>query len=113
MAWEILLTERIERWLLEELDDAGRVQIVPAIDKLEEVGPTLGRPIVDRVKGSHHHNMKELRSTGGNIRVLFAFDPQRQAILLLGGDKTDQWTRWYTENIPIADDLYDAHLENL
>jgi hypothetical protein len=57
--------------------------------------------------------MKELRSTGGNIRVLFALDPKRQAILLLGGDKTGQWTRWYAENIPIADDLYDAHLENL
>jgi hypothetical protein len=109
VAWEVLLTEQVERWLVDELDDAGRVQIIPAIDKLEEVGP----PVVDRVKGSRHHNMKELRSTGGNIRVLFAFDPKRQAILLLGGDKTGQWKRWYAENIPIADDLYDAHLENL
>jgi hypothetical protein len=41
VAWEILLTERVERWLLEELDDAGRVQIIPAIDKLEAVGPTI------------------------------------------------------------------------
>jgi hypothetical protein len=73
--WEIELTERVERWLLEELDDDGRRQIVPAIDKLEEVGPTLGRPAVDRIKASRHHNMKELRSTGGNIRILFAFDP--------------------------------------
>lgn len=57
--------------------------------------------------------MKELRSTGGHIRILFAFDPERKAILLIGGDKTDQWKDWYSENIPIADDLYDEHLENI
>ena len=57
--------------------------------------------------------MKELRSTGGNVRILFAFDPERKAILLIGGDKTDQWKDWYGKNIPIADDLYDEHLENI
>lgn len=57
--------------------------------------------------------MKELRSTGGNVRILFAFDPERKAILLIGGDKTDQWTDWYSENISRADDLYDEHLENI
>ena len=113
VAWEILLTERVERWLLEELDDAGRVQIIPAIDKLEEVGPTLGRPIVDRVKGSRHHNMKELRSTRGNIRILFAFDPQRQAILLPIGAIDRSVDPLVCRDKPIADDLYDAHLENL
>ena len=113
MGWEIELTEQVERWLLDDLDAESRAQIVPAIDKLEEAGPTLGRPIVDRIKGSRHHNMKELRSTGGNIRILFAFDPLRKAILLIGGDKTGQWKRWYAENIPVADDLYDAHLENI
>ena len=91
----------------------GPQEIVPAIDKLEEVGPTLGRPIVDRIKASRHHNMKELRSTGGTVRVLFAFDPERKAILLIGGDKVGQWKRWYGENIPRADDLYDEHLETL
>lgn len=75
MLWSIELTEEVERWLLDELDDDGRRQIVPAIDKLEEIGPTLGRPIVDRIKASRHHNMKELRSTGGTVRILFAFDP--------------------------------------
>jgi hypothetical protein len=111
--WSIELTEEVERWLLDELDDDGRRQIVPAIDKLEEVGPALGRPIVDRIKASRHHNMKELRSTGGTVRVLFAFDPQRKAILLIGGDKAGQWKRWYSENISRADDLYDEHLETL
>jgi hypothetical protein len=113
VAWEIELTEQVEHWLLDDLDGESRAQIIPAIDKLEEVGPTLGRPVVDRINASRHHNMKELRSTGGNIRILFAFDPERKAILLIGGDKTGQWKRWYAENIPAADDLYDAHLENI
>ena len=113
MAWEIELTEQVERWLLNELDVTGRRQIVPAIDELEQVGPTLGRPLVDRIKASRHHNMKELRSTGGSVRILFAFDPERKVILLIGGDKTGRWNDWYSKNIPIADDLYDEHLEDL
>jgi hypothetical protein len=55
--------------------------------------------------------MKELRSFGGNLRALFIFDPKRRAIVLLGGDKTDDWTGWYGRNIPIADDRYDLHLK--
>ena len=70
MAWEIELTEQVETWLLEELDDEGRRQIVPAIDELEATGPTLGRPFVDTIKASRHSNMKELRSIGGNLRIL-------------------------------------------
>jgi len=113
MLWDIELTEDVGRWLLHELDEDGLRQIVPAIDKLEEIGPTLGRPVVDRIKASRHHNMKELRSIGGTVRVLFAFDPERKAILLIGGDKAGEWKRWYDENIPKADDLYDEHLESL
>jgi hypothetical protein len=81
-----------------------------AIELLEEKGPALGRPAVDRVEGSRDHNMKELRSFGGFLRALFAFDPKRRAIVLLGGDKTDDRTGWYERNIPIADDLYNEHL---
>jgi hypothetical protein len=54
--------------------------------------------------------MKELRPRGGNIRVMFAFDPRRTAILLIGGDKSGQWKSWYEEMVPIADALYDQHL---
>lgn len=58
--------------------------------------------------------MKELRaSKGGYLRVLFAFDPRRAGILLLGGDKSGRWNEWYAEFIPVADDLYDTHLEEL
>lgn len=73
----------------------------------------LGRPLVDTIRGSRHANMKELRPPGGNLRVLFAFNPRRTAILLIGGDKTGRWQEWYDEMIPAADDLYDLHLREL
>jgi hypothetical protein len=57
--------------------------------------------------------MKELRPRGGSLRILFAFDPRRMAILLIGGDKTNRWQAWCREFIPIADRLYDEHLETL
>lgn len=53
--------------------------------------------------------MKELIPFGGNLRALFAFDPLREAIILLGGDKTGDWGGWYAENVPAADDLYDDY----
>lgn len=57
--------------------------------------------------------MKELRPPTGNIRILFAFDPKRTAILLIGGDKTNRWTAWYKRMIPIADRIYDQHLARM
>ncbi|OBF47114.1 hypothetical protein A5778_25440 [Mycolicibacterium monacense] len=80
--------------------------VTGAIDLLEAEGPALGRPTVDRVNGSKFHNMKELRPAGTSVRILFIFDPQRQAILLLGGDKAGNWRSWYDENIPVADERY-------
>ena len=63
---------------------------------------------------SKHHNMKELRAAeGGALRVLFMFDPLRQAILLLGGDKSGRWNEWYATAVPIADELYDKYLAEL
>jgi len=113
MVWRIELSVAVERWLLEDLDDRGREQMVPCIDALEEHGPALGEPLVKRIRASKHHNMKELRSVGGNLRVLFAFDPERKAILLLGGDKTNDWTGWYRRNVPKAEKLYDKHLKRI
>lgn len=83
---------------------------------LREFGPNLGRPTVDTLKGSKHTNMKELRfSWEGQVwRLAFAFDPQRQAILLVGGDKggADQ-KRFYKRLIAIADERFDEHLATL
>ncbi len=109
MAWDVETSAQVTVWL-EGLDDPSFDQIMPAIDALAEIGPMLGRPLADRVKASRHHHMKELRSAGRNIRILFAFDPHRTAILLVGGDKTGQWTRWYKQSVPLADELYDRHL---
>ncbi len=69
---------------------------------------------LERIHRSRHHNMKELRaSKGGALRVLFMFDPRRQMILLLGGDKSSSWNDWYKTAIPNADDLYDGYLDDL
>jgi hypothetical protein len=80
---------------------------------LERRGPALGRPLVDTIKQSRHKNMKELIPPASDIRVLFAFDPRRAAILLIGGDKSGEWSEWYDRMVPVADDLFDEHLREL
>jgi hypothetical protein len=108
--WEVLYTDEFGAWfetLIEDQQDA----VIARVDLLEAEGPALGRPTVDTIAGSRHQNMKELRvSKGGAIRILFAFDPRRQAVLLIGGDKAGQWQAWYEEAIPVADDLFDEYL---
>jgi hypothetical protein len=110
VTWDIELTEHAENWYM-GLSPADADQISAALDKLEEDGPNLGRPFVDSIKTSRHHNMKELRSVGGFLPMLFAFDPRRTAVVLLGGDKRHDWNGWYDRNIPIADEIYDNHLK--
>jgi hypothetical protein len=83
---------------------------------LAVTGPTLSRPVVGAIETSRHRNMKELRcSKDGQLRVLFAFDPLRRAILLIGGDKSEgaAWNEWYVTMVPVADDLFDRHLATL
>lgn len=73
--------------------DVQREAVTDQVDLLAERGPDLGRPVVDRIHSSRHQSMKELRAAkGGALRVLFSFDPRRQAILLLGGDKSGDGT---------------------
>lgn len=114
MPWDIDV-ELIQEWLL-GLDDATYDQVIAALRILRQDGPGLGRPLVDSVKGSRHHRMKELRpgSVGrSEIRILFAFDPERRAIMLLAGDKRGNWQGWYRTHIPLADDRFDIHLRDL
>lgn len=115
MGWELYLTDEFDEWLdaLAISDTASYAQVVAGIEVLAQVGPSLGRPLVDRVKGSHLHGVKELRpgsSGSSEIRVLFVFDPWRSAILLIGGDKSGNWTRWYRAAIPKAEKLYEHYL---
>jgi hypothetical protein len=83
-----------------------------AIRRLERGGPTLGRPTVDSIQGSRHHNMKELRVVGLNLRALFAFDPRQRAVVLVGGDKTAD-KGWYRRNTRRAERLLDQHLRDI
>ena len=112
--WKIEL-ELVRPWL-RRLDTDSYEQVIAALEVLAEFGPTLGRPVVDTIHGSRHKNMKELRpgSRGrSELRILFAFDPRRQAIMLVAGDKSGDWSKWYTRNIRIADGLFDEHLEGV
>jgi hypothetical protein len=109
--WEVSFHSVFEAWL-KSLDLGDQKAILAAIRILATDGPSLGSPLVKSIKASRYSNMKELRpgSTGrSEVRVLFAFDLNRSAILLLGGDKSGQWKQWYKTNIPIADDLFDGH----
>lgn len=115
--WEVYLTDEVDDWLheLSVTDFSTYEQVVVAIDVLAESGPTLGRPLVDRIKGSSLHNLKELRpgsSGDSQVRILFAFDPWRSAILLTAGNKALAWQSWYRTNIPRAETLYAAYLES-
>lgn len=114
MRWSVDV-ELVNGWL-NSLDAASYEQVVAALELLAEQGPQLGRPLVDTVSGSRHRNMKELRpgSSGrSELRMLFAFDPEREAIILVAGDKAGNWQKWYTKNIPVADERFDAHLEQI
>jgi hypothetical protein len=88
--------------------------VIASVDLLAVHGPRLGFPHSSGINGSRHSHMRELRiqHAGRPYRVLYAFDPRRSAILLLGGDKTGD-DRWYERNVPIADRLYDGYLEEL
>ena len=108
--WRIERTEHIVEWL-SDLDDDALEAILKNMFILREIGPSLGRPYVDSINDSKHQNMKELRIQNKQrlFRIFFIFDPDRKAILLIGGDKRGD-KRFYKKMIPIADKLYDQHL---
>lgn len=111
VSWEVLVTEGFEEWwngLAEVHQDA----LTARIAMLRDHGPTLGRPTVDTIQGSKLANLKELRASVGraHLRVLFVFDPDRRAVLLVGGNKAGQWQAWYRRAIPEAEQLYAEHL---
>lgn len=113
MEWEVEYTDEFEHWW-NTLTEEEQEDIDVKVRLLQRIGPRLGRPHSDIVKLSKHANMKELiiQHAGRPYRVLYAFDPRRVAILLIGGGKTGD-KRWYEKFVPIADKLYDQHLETL
>ena len=111
--WTIIYRPHYSAWLGkcgEELQN----EILANLEVLKTMGPHLGRPRVDHIKGSTHQNMKELRVQfkGDPVRILFAFDPDRRAVLLLGGAKTGD-ERWYRRNVPLADQEFSLHLQEM
>jgi hypothetical protein len=100
-------TADFRRWT-NGLGAEQRAAVEGAIAHVVRIGPTLGRPLVDAVRGSRIHKLKELRIDRGT-RVLFAFDSNRRPVMLLGGDKTGKWNRWYPPKIRHAERLYLDH----
>ena len=113
MAWDVEYSDSFADWWA-GLTEGEQEDVAVKVKLLEKAGPALGRPHADSLaKQSKYPNMKELRIVhrGDAYRVLFAFDPRRVAILLLGGRKADQ--KWYKTAIPAADKLYGQHLTQL
>ncbi len=113
MEWPVEFTDEFEHWW-DGLTEEEQVTINAKVLLLQRIGPSLGRPHADVIRSSRHANMKELivQHAGHPYRVLYAFDPRRFALLLIGGDKTGT-DRWYDEFVPVADRLFDEHLETL
>ena len=113
MSWNVEYTDEFGTWWA-DLTDAEQEDITATAMILMERGPDLPFPHSSGVESSKHGHMRELRvqSDGKPIRIFYAFDPVRSAILLIGGNKTGD-KRFYKKMIPIADRLYDAHLEQL
>ena len=111
--WNVEFTDDFEKWFA-SLTAQQQDAIDRSVKILEKLGPHLGRPHVDSVKGSRHTGMKELRTQvkGRPLRTLFIFDPRRTAILLIGGDKTGD-RRFYDRMIATADALYQAYLNQI
>ena len=113
MKYEIEYTDQFGEWWT-TLSQSEQDDILAVVELLEKKGVRLGFPYSSKVKRSRHSHMRELRiqSAGHPIRVFYAFDPRRMAILLIGGDKTGN-DRFYQKYIPLADTLYDIYLEEL
>jgi hypothetical protein len=113
MTWDVEYTDEFGAWWA-QFTDAEHESLAASVGLLESYGPHLRFPHTSGINGSRHPHMRELRiqHAGRPYRVLFAFDPRRSAILLIGGDKTGN-PRWYDDNVPLADHLYDVHLQAL
>ncbi len=113
MEWEVEYTDEFGEWW-NTLSEGEQDEVDVYVGLLMEKGPHLGYPLSSQIESSRHGHMRELRIqyAGDPYRVLYAFDPRRTAILLIGGNKRGD-DRWYETYIPYADRLYDKHIEGL
>lgn len=113
--WIVRTTAEFDNWFA-TLVEAEKVEVIAKVRLLQQFGPRLSRPHADTLKGSAHANMKELRADTAEcvLRIAFAFDPDREGILLVGGDKGGvNQKRFYRSLIAIADELFTRHLARL
>lgn len=113
MTWEVEVSDEFVVWY-DSLNEQEGVSVDCAVDMLAEYGPTLGRPFADTLTGSKFANLKELRvqHLGRPYRILFAFDPRRNAYLILGGNKAGD-DKWYVDAIRQAEAIYAQHLKEI
>ncbi|NKB71873.1 MAG: hypothetical protein GKR89_32760 [Candidatus Latescibacteria bacterium] len=113
MAWNVEYTDEFEGWWI-TLNGDEQESVATYVRLLEERGTQLPFPFSSGIESSHYSHMRELRvqHQGSPYRILYAFDPRRTAILLIGGNKTGN-NRWYEEFVPLADRLYDYHMKQL
>ena len=115
MKWEIIISGEYEKWF-NGLPQKDKLAIATDLEVLRNLGPTLGRPYADQIKGSKYNNLKELRTkvTGHVYRSLFAFDPERHAVILSGGDKKGKnQEKFYKRLITQAEIVFETHLKNM
>ena len=107
MAWEIEYTDEFETWWV-SLDEEEQIDIAAVVGLLEEKGPHLPYPYSSDIKGTKYGSLRELRiqHKGKPYRILYAFDPRRTAILLIGGRKSGG-TRWYEKHIPLSEKIFE------
>ena len=112
--WQVETLEAFDDWW-QTLTEQEQDDITAVVELLEEKGAHLPFPFSSGVEGSKFAHMRELRiqSHGDPIRVFYAFDPRRVAVLLIGGIKTGKAKRFYKEYIPKADRLYEEHLKTM
>ncbi|MFB9717980.1 type II toxin-antitoxin system RelE/ParE family toxin [Planobispora longispora] len=116
MSWQIVVVPEVRDWLheLRRTDRQALGLIAAALDRVADEGPGLGRPLVDTLRGSALSNLKELRpgSRGrSEVQMIFVFDPWRQAVFLVTGDKSEDWDGWYDKAIKTAEERFARHME--
>jgi hypothetical protein len=113
MGWVAEYTDEFGRWW-DELSPAEQESVAAIVGVLEQLGPQLPFPYSSEIRQARRHALRELRIQHGGdpYRVLYAFDPRRTAILLIGGNKRGN-ERWYETSVPYAEELFDSHLREL
>jgi hypothetical protein len=114
-SWCITTADQFDDWF-NSLDDKNQEDVLAILYLLEELGPLLSRPHADTLNGSQFPNMKELRvqSKGDPLRIFYAFDPERKAVLLCAGNKKGyKEKKFYNDMITLADQVFSEHLKNI